>query len=54
VSDPPIQPGVRRPFDHRHTFQEEVHAVVEDIAVGAPPLGDPHAESEVRPGWWGG
>ena len=24
------------------------------IAVGAPPMGDPHAESEMRPGWWGG
>ncbi len=22
------------------------------IAVGAPPMGDPHAESGMREGWW--
>lgn len=23
------------------------------LAVGAPPMEDPHAGSEMRPGWWG-
>jgi mannose-6-phosphate isomerase-like protein (cupin superfamily) len=92
VSYQRLGPGVRQPFGHRHTSQEEVYVVVEGggramlgdtpvelrpwdalrvpgptwrcfeagpeglafIAIGAPPMGDPHAESEMRPGWWGG
>lgn len=85
-----LDPGVRQPFGHRHTSQEEVYVVVEGdgrvkvgdevielalwdavrvpgptwrcfeggsggmtfVAFGAPPMGDPRAESEMEPGWW--
>jgi gentisate 1,2-dioxygenase len=90
VSYQRMQPGVRQPFGHRHTSQEEVYVVVEGggraklgdevvelrtwdalrvpgptwrcfeagpdglayIAVGAPPMDDPHAGSEMQIGWW--
>lgn len=85
-----LQPGVRQPFGHRHTSQEEVYVVVEGggrarlgdeivdlaawdalrvpaetwrcfeagaegmsfLAIGAPPMKDPRAESEIDPEFW--